>query len=330
MIHHPFVRIVSIVTMILCSFLFETTSTHASSFDGDQTGALRESLDLEGCYAEQLALGSSSTSTLNDTLYVACNSANGIFVSTDLAETWSGPAQNNADFGAIIDVEASDTAQTAFMIGGITLYRTQDNGVTWEALGEADGLNDFGQNMEYANGTLISVYRQGGVVVSTDDGATLERVDIDEVNNSPSDFAYSSANDTWYALSSSSDSHIRTLYSSVDNGHTWTATSKSGDYSVIEIHPTNENYLILAGNDGVEYTASGSEGVWESMDSPVNHIKGIAIHADGRVSIGNWYTLDNGANWNMYESSVSLKGNFFEIDSVNYIWYIQSGRGLAK
>src|SRR3989338_9584974 len=98
-----------------------------------QDNSLRQSLDFEGGYPENVVIGSSVTAGANDMLYAGLNAPNGIFWSNDFAETWQAPA-DTVDFGTISDVQTSATPGTAFMIGGISLYRTQDNGQTWEKL----------------------------------------------------------------------------------------------------------------------------------------------------------------------------------------------------
>lgn len=320
-------RLFSLISLSVVCLLAGSTAWAADPFEQSQSGSFRKGLNLEGCYAEDFARGVNATDGSLETYYLACNSANGIFASTDNGVSWSAVSSATADYGAVIAVVAADTPGTAFMIGGIKLYRTTDDGLTWEQVGVDEDLNNFGQQMAFGNGTLMAPYRAGGMIVSTDDGVTLTNYDISTSGMVATYVAYSAADGAWYALAGS-DSASQTLYVSADNGQTWIATAKTGDYSVVAIDPLDSNYLVVVGSSEMEYTSTGVAGTWINMNATnPSHVKSVVINS-GMVIAGVEYTTDNGTTWESFNSTEALlKGNFFSVDGSTY--YTQSGRGLA-
>src|SRR3989339_1777352 len=305
-------------------------ASRANVFDGDQEASVRESLNLYGCYAEDLSVGSSTAEATHDLLYVGCNSANGIFVSNDFGTTWTGPV-DGSDFGTISDVAASDEANTAYMIGGIKLYKTADGGASWTQLGAEENLMNFGQQMEYGNGRLVSVYREDDQVGVYDEAAgSLSLVSVTgDANNSVAYVAYAGG-DTWYALAGANDNN--TFYYSNDGGDTWVSSGAVGNLNRIAVNPSNPDYFVVSGEDGLNYTDDGGQ-----TFQTLNYV-GSATTSTPTVTDTGWvymslsFTSDNGANWYSVANTtdgVHLKGDWWIIDSYNNHYYTKTGTGVA-
>jgi len=281
--------------------------------DSSQTGAVRASLNLEGGYVEDIAIAP------NGTVYAATNSPNGIFRSLNSGQTWQGPG--NVDMGSAIAVEV-DSSSNAYVIAGIDLYKSSDNGSNWSKL--TAGKGDYDQTLLYAQNKLVVPSRNGSVDISTNGGASFTNAAV--AGGSIRSLAASSVT-TFYALVGSSPA---TLYKSTDGGATWGSTGKTGNYGVVGANSTT---VVLAGSSGAaaaEY--STNEGAsWSAMGNPGG---GRHVTFNGsRVYIGNAWTDNNGATWHNLENEAAsktsiLSGNAFAVGSA--AMFISSGGGVAR
>lgn len=280
-----------------------------------QDNSLRQSLAFEGGYPENVVVGSSTTADANDMLYAGLNSPNGIFWSDNFGDTWNAPT-GKADFGTISDVQTSDTPGTAFMIGGINLYRTQNNGQTWEELTAVQNVAQF-----FATGSdgLVAVpTRDGTVSISTDDGDTFT-----SITASLLDVAITADNTILGLVQGSGDN--ASLYSLTTSGAT--DTGVAGAWSHVATHPTNGNFWVVSGTAGVSYTANGATGPFTAMTNPegLSHAQKAVIRSSGRIYLGNDYSDDNGTTW----VNASIQ-NWITFDDVNGYVYTQTDRGVGR
>ncbi|EKE01742.1 MAG: hypothetical protein ACD_21C00064G0001, partial [uncultured bacterium] len=290
-------------------------ATSVAATEQIQENALRQNLDFEGGYPENLVIGSSSTADTNDMLYAAVNAPNGIFWSNDFAETWHAPT-GNADFGTISDVQTSDTPGTAFMIGGINIYRTENNGETWEELPAVQNVTQsFATGMD---GLLVVATRNGEVNISTDDGDNFTTI-----TSAVTDVAIA-ANNTILALVTEADD-TTTLNTVTSAGAI--ATGLNGAWSNIATHPEDPNFWVVSGSTNVSYTANGATGPLTAMTNPagIEHAQKAVIRPSGRIYLGNDYTDDNGATW--VNAAIS---NWISFDDVNGYVYTQTNRGVGR
>jgi len=308
------------VTIVLVSLILSLFLVPLSLYgkivkfqDSSQTGAVRASLNLEGGYVEDIAIAP------NGTVYAATNSPNGIFRSLNGGQTWQGPG--NVDMGSAIAVQV-DSSSNAYVIAGIDLYKSSDNGSTWSKL--TAGKGDYDQTLLYAQNKLIVPSRNGSVDISTNGGASFSNSPV--ASGSIRSLASSSAT-TFYALVGSSPA---TLYKSTDGGTTWSTTGKTGSYGVAGANSTT---VVLAGSSGAtvaEY--STNEGTsWNSMGDPGSG--GHVTFNGSRVYIGNAWTDNNGATWHSLENEATSKtsiltGNAFAAGSA--AMFISSGGGVAR
>lgn len=311
---------VFVLVLLLLSLIFITNPLGAARKNifesATQTNAARTSLNLEGGPIEDLAVAP------NQTVYAAVNSANGIYAAKKGATSWSGPSAG-ADVGSVSDVEV-DSSSNAYILGGIKLYKSTDDGQTWTEL--TAGRGDYDQTMLYAQNKLIVPSRNGSIDISTDGGQTFTNATVASGQRISS--LASSTTGVFYALVGEGSS--KTLYKSTDSGASWSSTGKSGNYTVVGANSAGT--VVLAGSPGAEYSTDGSS--WSSMGNPSgsSHV----TFSGSRVYIGNSWTNNNGATWHNIQNEASsystgLTGNAFAIDSINSnVIYISSDRGVAK
>ncbi|RJQ32176.1 MAG: hypothetical protein C4562_03860 [Actinobacteria bacterium] len=303
-----------IVVISLLSFPLHLDAI--STFEATQSGSARTDLNLEGGYVEDIAIAP------NGTIYAASNSPNGIFASTNGGASWHGPS-GNADMGSPIDVEV-DGASNAYVIAGIDLYKTTNNGSSWSKL--SSGKGNYDQTMLYAQNKLLVPSRDGSIDLSSNGGSSFSNVTIASGQRITS-LASSPTAGTFYALVGSGTT---TLYSSTDGGASWAPTGKAGDYSVVGVNQTSGR-IVLAGNTN-EYSDNGG-GAWSSMGTGGS---GHITFSSNRTYIGPSWTDNDGGTWHNLQNEAAsytsiLKGDSFAVDGSNSnIMYIKSGRGIAK
>lgn len=312
-------------SLVFSFFFVSAGATQAASFEESQDNAFRESLELYGAFVEDLAVGTDGY------VYAGTSGPNGFYASGDQGENWSG-LSSDYDLGAVSDVEAGNGDGVVFMIAGIDLYRSEDNGTTWEQLSDEDG-NDFGQFMTFSGDTLYVVKRDGRIATFNNGGTVQNILTVDEAATSVSSVAEASG--TLYALAGGEGSD-NTLYFSTDDGSTWSEAGQSGEYTVLGAHPSDADYVVMAGRDGAKYTENGTDGPWVEMNLPDGGNAGfVLITESNTVYIGPQYTANNGSSWSTFQGTVSsrdsvIKGQqAFVIDVSNNYYYIQSGRGVA-
>lgn len=287
----------------------------AGSFVSAQENSLRQSLAFEGGYPENVVVGSSVTAGTNDMLYAGLNSPNGIFWSDDFADTWHAPSAGS-DFGTISDVQTSTTPGTAFMVGGINLYRTQDNGTTWQELSAVQNVSQF--IATGTGGVLVVPTRDNQVYISSDDGDNFTALDL-----SVTDVTVSADGTILALVTVTGDTtalYTITLSGAVNTG-------VSGTWRYVAAHPTDPNFIVLSSSSGVSYSSTGAAGVFTAMTNPegISNAQKAVIRASGRIYLGNDYSDDNGTTW----TNASIR-NWVTFDDVNGYVYTQSDRGVGR
>ncbi|MBI2411002.1 MAG: hypothetical protein HYV32_03895 [Candidatus Kerfeldbacteria bacterium] len=321
--------------LLTATLFFSAAFVHVAQaasdvFNNEQNGSLRQSLQLDGGYVESLAQGSDGM------LYTAINAPNGLYASQDEGETWL-PVQEGGDIGAGHNVVAADDAiATAFAVAGISLYKTTDGGETWEEVYNGD----YDQStLLYTNGLLLVPVRDGSITVSDDMGVTLTNYTLSGISNDRiAALAVSESTGALYAISG--QNNLNRVYTSIDNGQTWMNTGISGDWDEIAVDPTDDQFIVLAGDDGAQYTTTGLVGPWTDMNDldqmPTPAARGYAtILSSGRIYVGPQYTDDNGTTWRTMGSDITsldsfLRGNMVLFDkdyATNDRIWAQCGRG---
>jgi hypothetical protein len=220
---------------------------------------------------------------------------------------WGGPDNN------VIYVGNNDSANSSDIPHGV--YRSANNGLTWEYLGKIDEKEDIKvltvhpTNPNIVLAGFTRTYYQAGIYLSEDGGNSWNNVlpyliveDIEIDPNNPS---------VIYATGLESGGMPTPIhagvYKSIDEGKTWQFESTSY-FSDIEVHPTLPNILFATRR----FSTNSYEGVYRSDDSGQtwNQISGIQqshiiinennpdqMFIFGESYQGIWRTDDSGQNW---------------------------------
>lgn len=287
------------------------------SFNNETKKAVRVSYELYGGYITDLGIDDSGR------IYASTLSSNGIFHSTNSAETWTGPIAGT-DLGKVNALVISDEPDTAYVVGGISLYKTTDGGVNWTELAGSRGnaeLNDFNLVLAYANGVLVAPVRDESVDVSTDEGSTFTNILIAEDVTTQS-IVSNADGSKFYILAGSSDQN-RTLYVLDIAEGTVTPTDQSGNYAWVGVKPTDSDTIVIAGADGALYTTTGENGTWQTLTTEA--ITGEVNFVGDRIYLGDQYTDDLGATL----TRIVVTANQLAVDpSDNTYLIIGSGTGI--
>lgn len=268
------------------------------AFNLESNRAVRTGYQLFGGYVTDLGIDSTGR------MYASTLSPNGIFSSTDNATSWSGPVAGT-DMGKINALAISDEPDTAYVIGGVHLYKTTDAGRHWTELVGSQGdtaANDFDLAIAYANGVLVVPTDDGSVDVSTDEGATFTNVSIPGTTDFTS-LVGNSTGSEFYIIASGEETETRTLYVLDTTTLAVTATDQTGNHVWVAVKPTDDQFIVIAGAEGAFYTTTGVSGSWQTLTSSA--VIGEVTFVGERIYLGDTYTDDLGATTTRLLTNVS-------------------------
>lgn len=269
--------------------LWPSVTFAEDAFNKETKKAVRIGYELFGGYVTDLGIDTSGR------MYASTLSSNGIFHSTDMAETWEGSVLGT-DIGKINALVVSDEPDTVYVIGGTSLFKTTDGGVNWTELTGSSGdveSNDFSLTLGYSNGVLAVPVRDGSVDVSTDEGETFTNIAIAE-NVTTTSIVGTSDGSTFYILAGP-DGDERTLYVLDVTQGVVTATEQAGNYAWVGVKPTDSDTIVIAGNDGALYTTTGEDGTWQTLREDA--VMGEVNFIGDRIYLGDVYTDDLGESF---------------------------------
>lgn len=310
-----------------------------------EDGSMATNAGLYGGQPEDIAIDGSS-----DAVYVANFAPSGIYSSVDQGETWQGlPVTSNYGTGKAVEVD--QTTGTAYALIGDSIISSTDYGVTWTDLTSHLGIGQvLGQVMLFTHNTLMVADMQGGVNISTDDGATFSRTTINSTGR-VTWFAAATLSETYYAVIRMNDSSEK-LYTSTNGGSTWTdvavsshGLSSTNRFYEVGVDPANDSHIVMISdvpNNGPYQTTDGGSS-WTTLTngsaSPVNGLNGgyVMFDSTGRTYIGSYYS-DNSTTstptWTQFTTTTplsSIYGDEAAVDPNNdAILFTNSGFGVAK
>ena len=298
----------------------------ASSFEGTKAGVSKTALGLYGGQVEDILVAS------NGTVYAALLSPNGVFCSTDQAETWSGPPET-ADFGNTVKLALGESPSTVYFIAGIKLFKLTDTCGNWAQLApDSEEIKDFGWAAAYGHGVLLAGMRSGRLARSEDQGATFSAVTIHTAVTNIIVIAASPAADTFFAIAEKDGT--KELFLSTDSGATWATTGKTGAFSALAVNPENGQELVLVSSSAAELSTNGGES-WSDLNFPAAIPRPTANYVNGRIYVTGYWTDNSGASWHDMQASAghvdSPLGWYIAGDpSDAQLLYSASDRGVAK
>ncbi len=340
---HIVTSISSIVLITLCAVLgvawIAIAEEESDSTSETQPTSIANNLGLFGGSTTDIAIDAT-----NDVLYLAVMSPNGIFVSSDIADEWTGlPSTVNYGVGKAVEVD-SDTG-TAYALIGDTLLRSTDQGENWDDIGGNITTPSMGQVMLFAHGRVLVAQNDGKVVTSDDDGETFSSAEI-TTGGSITSLAAASNSEVYYAVVTAGND-VDSLYRSTDSGATWTdmnvysaGVNVDHQMSEVGVDPFDDNHLVVISDTGSPaYQTFDAGATWEAITNDGSAVNGghVTWDANGRIYIGFLYT-DNPAVespvWSSVETSTPLSSIAADQFLINpddtAVLYTNSGIGFAK
>jgi photosystem II stability/assembly factor-like uncharacterized protein len=221
----------------------------------------------------------------------------GLFSSDDNGASWNTILINGS---AIVPVKAAGSnTQSVFIISNDTLYRSDNDGISWTKLRQAYTLGVNG-NTVFAGGVSTGLSR------SLDNGATFTDIDISMIPELyvPSSFLFEGS--AIYVCGSSG-----LVFKSTDNGDTWSSINHAtANFGAIKLAASG-NKLYAGCYKGQLWNPPPTDGgIYYTQDDGVNWncigLKGYSIYAliisgnriiAGTMTEGIFISDDNGATW---------------------------------
>lgn len=277
--------------------LLPLSASANSPFSDEQGGAIREGLNITGGYAERFALDADG-----ETVYMATNSPQGLW-------SWNGtewtniPTESNVDVGAGYDVVATDIEGTALMTAGRSLWKTEDYGQTITEMADED-WNLTVLEFRTDEQVLYGANGEGQLLKSADYGATVTAYDVSGTAGDTL-WAIGFGPDKMWALAGPMQEEA-TVYYSEDQGETWTATDKTGEYDNLNVRES-DGLIVIAGDDAVEYS-SDDAATWTDMGHPTPQVHSHITFSGSAVYVGPSKTTDL-ENWTTPYAAATTESN---------------------
>ena len=245
----------------------------------------------------------------NGILYAATY-VQGVYQSTQ----WSQGAYNSEFFPADVRYPyfIDSNGNTIFIATyGHGIYRSTDDGASWENCNNGLGSNDI-MAVYCHDGRVFAAVLGFSTYVSDDNGNTWSRCNL---NAQVKGFAHSG--NTLYAASFGDG-----VYASYDNGDTWTNISWSLPATDLWCIATDGEYLFVGDSSGHIYRGTTAGTGWTCVSSQTFYasVGNIGI-SDGRVFAAthgcNLFYTDNGFSWVQKNvGTVEIRGMMVEGNNV--------------
>lgn len=288
-------KLFSLLLQVIIIFPLTEKAFADASFEGTQNGIVRSSFDLYGGYTSDIAVDGAGK------VYAAFNSPNGVYCLENGATEWSDPPEGS-DLGNVRAIALGSTNGTAFIIGGISLFRTTDSCATWQELVGSSGdsiTNDFGFHLAFSHGALLVDTRNGKLDRSINNGDSFQSITVVSGAQTTEGLAASPTSNEFYVLTKKDN--LVALYRSSDAGVTWSDTGKSGDFADVAVDSTNASRIAICTNSGgVEFSSDGGSH-WTTLNPPSTSRRDVKF-INGRLYKGNSYT-DDLTNWTLLGES---------------------------
>ena len=256
--------------------------------------------------------------------------------STDGGNNWD-PLGLNTNGGIIICI-AIDGNDNIYVGTGTGIYRSTDNGDSWELYGmigsqtEAIAFNDSGHVFA---GNSYCVYR------STDDGANWSQLPTGggtrTVAVAPNGYVFAGCQenagilrstdngDSWsyvypqtvsirFASTVLFDGNViyfptygKGVLKSTDSGDTWTEFNEGIGYKYLRAIAISATGLLFAGGDYAIYKTDNTGTSWHSVGLPISSVRKIAINSNDDIFATVWginRSTDEGQSWETINNGI--------------------------
>ncbi len=223
---------------IVNNILFVATSgegVYRSSDNGDNWELVGSGLPIRGYH---------NFTVDEDRIYTVDVNEN-IHVTNDYGDTWveiNGPFENNNLVSKKTVI--SNGNGILFAIGDGSLFKTEDDGITWTTIDVGRVLSTIRDFLVDSNSIWISISDENGewiLLISRDSGSTWNVIDLDNFGA-----ATIAKNDQYVCYTSGSG----TIFFSSDIGETWNNTSSLGYNRLIK---SDVDGFLLSGNDNLAF-----------------------------------------------------------------------------
>jgi photosystem II stability/assembly factor-like uncharacterized protein len=309
----------SILAIISTSFVVVDPSNSSRLFAGNAFGCYRSADGGQHWQLVDLALTTVAAIAIDPTnsAIVYAATPNGVYKSTNGGDyfTLLTEGLQGAAGIATLAIDPSDpsiiyagsSSSTTYVGPALGLYKSTDGGQHWvrDLVGpdiQQIAISTSSPSVLYVGSALSSgipsQYDEGGLLKSTDRGATW-----DQVNTGP---PYGSVR--WIGAPSAGTVYAGSvigMYKSTDYGATWNSTGLVGPpvYSGA-VDPSNSQIIYAATSDGVYKTLDGGA-TWRNIGLSSNYfVYAIAIDPSTPTTVyaglqfgGAYKSLDGGSNW---------------------------------
>lgn len=193
---------------------------------------------------------------------------------------------------SIVAVSYDGAANRVYLAGGLALYRSDDDGLTWEDISSSSGPTNINDVYAHPGGPLLVGVSLRGVWWSTNGGDTW---DFDQITHNPHTGLGASiaavaitSNGAWLASS----------FRSTTGGASWTEMSIYGN-----AFATLSGTTLAGTSDGVYASANGGV-TWNASNVGIEgqYVQDLAVDAGGRAyaaayGAGVFRSDDGGASW---------------------------------
>lgn len=261
---------------------------------------------------------------------IADGSPNGFFYSSDAGLTWQQPVGDN-DFGSGQAVEVDPTTGDVYVGLGGDLYKSTDHGATLTLIKE-----NAGNPLVFGLDTVIAGWNNE-LRVSTDAGATFTDTSIADAH-SLSYLASSATDGVFYAVGEDNDG-LSVLYTSADNGLTWTTMTPSfgaetyTNFQAVHTNPFDATEMALADDHSAWLSFDSGATFTEITNAPASCNNIVTWAADDLLYACSSYSADDGATWAQmdFDALVRGPGKILVVNPLDAnILYADSMSGVTK
>ncbi len=226
-----------------------------------------------------------------------------LFRSTDQGLTWSVAHPNPASTLPVVAVatDPSDRANVFVLISDGALWRSHDEGETWEAGGHAE-MQALDLEVDPQNPSTLYAAGFGGIVKSTDAGTTWTPLPLPDGNAFYSDIDIApSSPSTLYAAGNDGDFNTIFLRSQ-DGGATWTRlslTNRDLKPPALAVDPLVAT-TVYSADDGFVLRSTDAGQTWSVVSETIDSrsIHPLETSASGRIYAAIWdfgvFSLEEG------------------------------------
>ncbi|WP_405382274.1 T9SS type A sorting domain-containing protein [Maribacter sp. LLG6340-A2] len=250
----------------------------------------------------------------------------GLLKTSDAGNSWENINGNLPT--SVITGNTQDIFNIGNKIVAVTnrdIYRSTDNGLTYEITYVSDGLEQTGEAV-YKDGVLVVITKKNQLIISTDDGATWSTRNLGdlEINNALSQIAIEGQN-----IAIASKSH-KVLFTD-DLGETWVERPEifSSHINDIDIH--KGKVYVLSGNRISESSDNGATWSYKFSFLGARKYRMFFIN-DLMYAIGNSIGFADIGGSQFYDITKNLEGIFIRdiLNVENEIYVSTNGHGIWK